>query len=101
MLFEVLRFVLLAACVLAVVGPIVLPAATYECRSPAAAAHPAAPLYLAQCRRRSADPWMLLVAAVVVAMPVGLAAGGAPGAAVLAAAAGLLLMRRWSASRWS
>ena len=49
-------------------------------------------LYLAQAISAVADPWMLLVAAVVVAIPVGLAAGGAPGAAALIGVAGIILL---------
>jgi hypothetical protein len=93
MSFELLRFVLLGGCIFALVGPIVLPAGE---RTNAVRLLllpiPRGLLYLAQAISAVADPWMLLVAAVVVAIPVGLAAGGAPGAAALIGVAGIILL---------
>lgn len=91
--FELLRFLLLAAVGLSVLGPVVLPA-----REQTNAVRllllpiPRPVLYLAQTASALADPWILLVVPIVAGLPVGLAAGGAPGRAVIAFAAGGLLL---------
>ena len=91
--FSLVRYVLLAACALTLVGPIVLPAAE---RTNAVRLLllpiPRAVLYLSQSMSAAADPWILLSAAVVLALPIGLAAAGSPGAAALGLVAGLLLL---------
>ena len=91
--FDALRFVLFAGCLFAIVGPIVLPAGdrTNAVRLLLLPISRGV-LYLAQGMSALADPWVLLVAAVLVSLPIGLAAGGAPGAAAIAALAGILLI---------
>jgi hypothetical protein len=91
--FGVVRFVLLAACGLTVVGPILLPGSE---RTNAVRLLllpiPRHVLYLAQSISALTDPWVLLAATIVLALPVGVAAAGhLPGAAA-ALAAGLLLI---------
>jgi hypothetical protein len=92
-IFEALRFFLLAACALAVAGPIMLPGGD---RTNAVRLLllpiPRGVLYLGHAVGALADPWVLLAAAAVVGLPLGLAAGGSVVPAVLAAAAGLLLI---------
>jgi hypothetical protein len=89
MAFELLRFVLFGGCVFALVGPLVLPAGdrTNAVRFLLLPISRQV-LYLAQAVSALADPWALLVTAVLVALPVGLAAGGAVAGAVVAATAG-------------
>ena len=90
---EFVRFALLAGCVFALVGPIVLPTGdrTNAVRM-LLLPIPRAVLYLAQTFSTLADPWMMLVAAMVIAVPAGLAVGGAIVPAIAAAVAGLLLI---------
>ena len=75
--FEALRFLLLAACALAVAGPIMLPGGD---RTNAVRLLllpiPRGVLYLGHAVGALADPWVLLAAAVVIGLPLGLAAGG-------------------------
>jgi len=90
---DVLRFLLLGACVAAAVLPLVMSSAQ---RIPPARLLllpiPRATLYAAQSFSALVEPWMLLVLATVAALPVGLAAGGdVPGAAAVLLAGGLLL----------
>jgi hypothetical protein len=91
--FNLVRYGLFAACALTLVGPIVLPAAE---RTNAVRLLllpiPRGVLYLSQSISAAADPWILLSAAIVIAMPIGLAAAGSAGAAALAFAAGVLLL---------
>lgn len=91
--FSLVRYVLFAACALTLVGPILLPAAE---RTNAVRLLllpiPRAVLYLSQSMSAAADPWVLLSAAVVIALPIGLAASGSAGAAALAFVAGLVLL---------
>jgi hypothetical protein len=49
-------------------------------------------LYLGHAVGALTDPWVLLAAAIVIGLPLGLAAGGSLGTAIVAAAAGLLLI---------
>jgi hypothetical protein len=91
--FEALRFVLLAGSVLAVVGPIMLPAGdrTNPVRLlllPISRRM----LYTAQTLTTLTDPWLLLIVPVVLSLPGGLAAGGAPAAAIVALAGGIGLL---------
>jgi len=88
---DVLRFLMLAATGLAIVGPIVMPInerpnAVRLLLLPI----PRLTLYVAQAAGAVADPWVLLTLPVVVFLAAGLAAGGAFLAAIQALAAGLL-----------
>jgi hypothetical protein len=93
MTFEAVRFVLLAACGFAIVGPMLMPS-----MEPTAVVRllllpiPRGTLYAAQVAGALSEPWVLIALPVVLALPVGLAAGGAALAAVLAFAAGALLI---------
>src|SRR5688500_5526710 len=93
LIMEIVRFALLGGCVFALVGPIMLPTGD---RTNAVRLLllpiPRAVLYLAQLMSMLADPWMLLMVAVLIAFPCGLAAGGAPAAAGIGTVAGLLLI---------
>ena len=92
-IFEALRFLLLAACGLSIAGPMMLPGgdrinAVRLLLLPI----PRGVLYLGHAVGALADPWVLLAAAAVVGLPLGLAAGGNIATAVTAAAAGVLLI---------
>jgi hypothetical protein len=92
-IFQALRFLLLAACGLSVAGPMMLPGgdrinAVRLLLLPI----PRGVLYLGHAVGALADPWVLLAAAAVVGLPLGLAAGAALATAVTAAAAGVLLV---------
>jgi hypothetical protein len=91
--FGLIRFVLLAACVLTVIGPVVLPGSE---RTNAVRLLllpiPRHVLYLAQSISALTDPWVLLAATVVIALPLGVAGAGNLPAAAMALAAGLLLL---------
>lgn len=91
--FEFLRYLLLAATALTIVGPILVPAAdrTNPVRLLLLPIPPRA-LYVAQAAGAVADPWALMVMPILVALAVGLLAGGAAVAAAIALVAGLLLM---------
>ncbi|HEX2458288.1 MAG TPA: hypothetical protein VHI99_31625 [Vicinamibacterales bacterium] len=89
--FEILRYLMLAACGLAVIGPIVMPInerpnAVRLLLLPI----PRRTLYVAQAAGAIADPWVLLILPVVIFLAVGLAIGGAVVAALQALVAGLL-----------
>ena len=90
---EVVRYLLLAVPILAIVGPLFLP--------PGDRTNPIRMLllpisrptmYVAQTAAAFGDPWILLVVPIVLCLPLGLAAGGAVGAALLALSAGGLLL---------
>jgi hypothetical protein len=91
--YEIVRYALFAGCLLAVAGPVMLPGGdrTNAVRM-LLLPIPRPVLYAAHVVAALADPWLLLVAAVAIGLPVGLAAGGALLPAGLAAAAGLLLV---------
>jgi hypothetical protein len=91
--FEALRFLLLAACVLAIVGPLMLPAGdrTNVVRLLLLPISRRL-LYTAQAATTLTDPWVLLVVPAVATVPFGLLVGGAWGTAVVAAGAGTLLV---------
>jgi hypothetical protein len=91
--FEALRFLLLAACVLAIVGPLMLPAGdrTNVVRLLLLPISRQL-LYTAQAATTLTDPWVLLVVPAVATVPFGLLVGGAWGTAVVAAGAGTLLV---------
>jgi hypothetical protein len=92
-IFEALRFLLLAACGLSIAGPMMLPGGD---RTNAVRLLllpiPRSVLYLGHAVGALADPWVLLAAAAVLGLPLGLAAGGSVGTALTAAAAGVLLV---------
>jgi hypothetical protein len=82
--FEALRFLLLAATLLTLVGPIILPASerTSAVRLlllPISRLN----LYAAETATALTDPWLALVLPVVLGVPLGLIAGGAAVAAML------------------
>lgn len=91
--FELLRFVLLAAVALSIVGPLLLPATerTNTVRL-LLLPIPRATLYTAQAASALADPWILLAIPIALVLPLGLAAAGAVVAALVSAAGGLLLL---------
>ena len=91
--FEVIRFLLFAACGLTIVGPLFLPAAdrTHAVRLLLLPISRRI-LYVAQTLTAITDPWILLVVPTVAAVPLGIAMGGAPGIAMVSAAAGLGLL---------
>jgi hypothetical protein len=90
---QFVRFILFGGCVVAAVGPIVFPA-----RDRTNAVRllllpiPRFVLFAGQVFSALADPWMLLMIAVLAAVPAGMLTGGAPAAAAAAATGGLLLM---------
>ena len=85
LLFEIVRYLLAAALVLSIVGPIAMPAAE---RTNAVRLLllpiPRPMLYAVQAAGAIADPWILLTIALVLLVPAGLAAGGALAAAAVA-----------------
>lgn len=93
LVFEVLRFLFVAATALTIVGPLMLPAgdranAVRMLLLPISRRM----LYAAQTTTTFADPWLLLAVAPIVALPLGLLAGGAWLAALVSASAGLLFL---------
>lgn len=91
--FEALRYMMFAAIVLAVVGPMLLPIG--ERTNPVRLLLlpiPRSTLYLSQAAATFADPWALLLIPVVLAVPVGLAIGGAFAAALTALAGGIAML---------
>ena len=92
-MFEVLRYLLLVAVALSIVGPIMLPAGE---RTNAVRLLllpiPRPVLYVAQTASALTDPWNLLVVPMIVAFPVGLAIGGALASSLVAIGAGALLL---------
>ena len=89
--FEILRFLMLAATGLAIIGPIVMPInerpnAVRLLLLPI----PRSTLYVAQAAGAVADPWVLLTLPIVVCLAAGLAVGGAFLASVQALVAGVL-----------
>ena len=91
--FEALRYLLMAASALTIIGPFLLPAAE---RTNAVRLLllpiPRGTLYAAQAGTALADPWLLLLLPIVIAVPLGLLAGGAPTAAAVVLGAGTVLM---------
>jgi hypothetical protein len=90
--FQFLRFVLFAVCVLAILGPVLLPSAggTNAVRL-LLLPIPRPVLYLGQLMSTLADPWILLAIVVILTLPFGLLAGGAAAAAVTAMLAAVCL----------
>lgn len=92
--FAVVRYLLMTAPALALIGPLFLPAAdrTNPIRL-LLLPIPRASLYVAQASSAFADPWTILLVPLVTALPVGLLAGGAwPGGAAAAAGGALLVL---------
>ncbi len=93
--FTAVRYLLFAVPVLALIGPLFLPAAdrTNPIRL-LLLPIPRAALYLGQAATAFGDPWNMLLVPLVLGIPVGLAAGGAliPALALLIAAALLLVV---------
>jgi hypothetical protein len=88
--FEALRYLLFAAIVLSVIGPIVLPAA--DASSPVRYLLLPVPrqlLYLAQLVGTLADPWILLAAPAVLGVAAGVLVAGKLLAAAIALVAGI------------
>jgi hypothetical protein len=91
--FDVLRLLLLMACGFCLVGPLLMPSMerTSAVRLLLLPISRGA-LYVAQASVALADPWILLVVAVLLGLPVGLATAGALGGAAIALAGGLLFL---------
>ncbi len=91
--FEVVRFLLAIACGLCVAGPLLMPSSE---RTNAVRLLllpiPRRTLYVAQAGGTLSDPWIMLAAALLLGIPIGLVARGAFLAAVVALAAGLVMM---------
>ena len=88
--FTVLRLVVLAASVLCVIGPLLLPVmektnAVRLLLLPI----PRSVLYFAQSAGALADPWVAFVLPIIVFLPLGMAIGGAFGSAAAGLGAGL------------
>jgi hypothetical protein len=93
LLFEVLRFLLLTACVFTILGPLLLPAGDRTNAVRLLLLPISRPLlYVAQAATTLTDPWVALVVPAVAALPVGLAIAGAWTAAIVAAVAAILFM---------
>jgi hypothetical protein len=91
--FEALRFLLLAACGLTIIGPLLLPAGERTNAVRLLLLPISRPvLYAAQAATTLTDPWVALAVPAVLALPMGLAIGGAWGASLVAAGAGVLLV---------
>lgn len=93
MLFEATRYLLLVVPVVAVAGPLFLPAA--DRTNPVRfllLPIPSRTLYAAQASTALADVWTVLTLPIVLFVPLGMVAAGAFGAAVLVLAAGLLFL---------
>jgi hypothetical protein len=91
--FEALRFLLLAATLLTVIGPFVLPV-TERTSAVRLLLLPISrrTLYVAETATALTDPWLALVVPVIVAVPAGMLAGGAFTAAAVALVAGASLL---------
>ena len=90
--FEAVRYLLLVASLLTVVGPLLLPAGERTNAIRLLLLPISRPLlYAAQTATVLADPWIALALPMLAALPLGLLAGGALTAAMAAGAAGLLL----------
>lgn len=90
---EVIRFFLLLALALTLIGPVILP--TRDSGSVVRMLLlpiPRVALYLAQMTGAVADPWVLLIVPVMIGVPIGLAIGLKFGAALVALLAGVVFM---------
>ena len=91
--FTAVRYILVAAPLLAIFGPMFLPAA--DRTNPVRLLLlpiPRSTLYVAQASASLSDPWNILLVPLIFSIPIGLAIGGAAMAAVLCLAAGALLL---------
>ncbi|MGB2716411.1 MAG: hypothetical protein WBC51_19670 [Vicinamibacterales bacterium] len=91
--FEALRFLLLAATLLTIAGPFLLPAnertsAVRLLLLPISRST----LYVAETATALTDPWLALVVPVILAIPLGMLAGGAVLAALLTLVSGVLFL---------
>ena len=92
-LFIAVRYILLTVPLLAIIGPLFLPAA--DRTNPVRLLLlpiPRGVLYMAQASSALGDPWNILMVPLVASIPVGLAAGGALTAAVVCLALAALLI---------
>ena len=90
---EIIRFFLLLALALTLIGPVILP--TRDSGSVVRMLLlpiPRIALYLAQMTGAVADPWILLIVPVMIGVPIGLAIGLKFGAALIVLAAGIVFM---------
>jgi hypothetical protein len=91
--FTATRYLLFAVPVLALVGPLFLPAA--DRTNPVRLLLlpiPASVLYVAQASSALGDPWNMLMVPLLAGIPVGLAAGGSLTGALICLAAGVLFI---------
>lgn len=93
LLFELVRYLLIAALVLSIAGPIMMPAGD-RTNAVRLLLLPISrrTLYVAQSASVLADPWILLTIPLVLLVPAGLAAGGAFGAAALGMVGAMTLL---------
>jgi hypothetical protein len=93
LLLEIVRYLLLAATGLSLVGPLLMPSAdrTNAIRL-LLLPIPRSTLYLSQVAAAVVDLWVLLAVPLVICIPLGLAAGGAFVSALLALAGGVLFV---------
>jgi hypothetical protein len=93
LLFELSRYLLLIVPLVAIVGPLLLPAAdrTNPIRM-LLLPIPRSTLYVAQAASALGDPWMLLALPLLAGIPIGLAAGGGGAAGALMALASLAFL---------
>lgn len=91
--FEALRFLLLAATLLTIAGPFLLPASERTSAVRLLLLPISRPiLYVAETATALTDPWLALVVPVILAIPLGMLAGGAWSAAVLTLVSGVLFL---------
>lgn len=91
--FEALRFLLLAATLLTIVGPFLLPANERTSAVRLLLLPISRPdLYVAQTATALTDPWLALTLPILVAVPLGMLAGGAFASALVTFVAGVLLL---------
>jgi hypothetical protein len=92
-ILTIIRFLLAAACVLSLIGPLMMPSME---RTTAIRLLllpiPRRTLYITQLASTVSDPWILLAIPAVFGLPLGLAIGGAFGAAVVGLVACLLFV---------
>lgn len=92
LVFEAIRYLLLAVPLFSIVGPLLLPAAdrTNPIRLLLLPISRNI-LYVAQSASAFGDLWVLIMLPLLAGVPVGIAAGGAPGAALVALGGGAVL----------
>ena len=93
LLLELVRYLLLAATGMSIIGPLLMPAADRTNPVRLLLLPISRPtLYLSQAAAAMTDLWVLLAQPLVIALPLGLAAGGAFVSALTALAAGVVLV---------